>query len=129
MKNKNSIETDTKHILVVDDETEIRDSLRVVLEDCGYESTTAETGKEAIDKLKEKEFDLVITDIRMPEMGGLDVIEKLRSLDNEVPVLIITAYVYREMAVRAMQMGANGYLLKPLDFDELIHRIEVLLSV
>lgn len=129
MTEQNSTETQAKRILIVDDEIEIRDSLSVILEDCGYESITAKSGVEAMEKMKENEFDLVVTDIRMPRMGGLDVIEKLRDLDNDVPVLIITAYVYREMAVRAMQMGANGYLLKPIDFDELIHRIEVLLSV
>ncbi len=124
-----SVEKDTKYILVVDDEPEIRQSLKIILDDCGYVSSIASTGKQALQKFDEEQFDLVITDIRMPEMGGLDVIEQLRKKGHDVPILIITAYVYKEMAVRAMQLGASGYLLKPIDFDELISQVEMLLDV
>jgi DNA-binding response OmpR family regulator len=123
-----SVDKKTNHILVVDDEPEIRHSLKFILNDCGFKSSTAATGTEALEKIEHEQFDLVITDMRMPGGGGLEVIRELKRKGWEVPVLVVTAYVYKEMAVRALQFGASGYLLKPVDFDELIHRVKELLK-
>lgn len=126
--NDHSVDKKTKHILVVDDEPEIRQSLKFILNDCGFESSTASTGKEALEMIGRNQYDLVITDIQMPGKDGLDIIRHLRREGWKMPVLVVTAYVYKEMAVRAMQFGASGYLLKPVDFDELIQRVEDLLN-
>ncbi len=123
-----SVDKKTNHILVVDDEPEIRQSLKFILNDYGFESSTAATGTEALEKIEREQFDLVITDIRMPEGDGLDVIRYLEKQGWHIPVLVVTAYVYKEMAVRAMQFGASGYLLKPVDFNELIQQVEELLK-
>ncbi|KAB2909246.1 MAG: sigma-54 dependent transcriptional regulator [Ignavibacteriales bacterium] len=108
-----------KKILVVDDEEIIRESITFILQKEGYQVSGAVNGAEAYDMVMNEPFDLVITDIEMPEMKGIELLEKIVKLDSRIAVMIITAYGSLETAIRALRAGAGDYLLKPLDFDEL----------
>jgi len=106
-------------IFIVDDELVMRKSLSGWLERDGYEVDTAESGEEAIEKLKETRFDLLLVDIKMEGISGLDVLKHVRENDPDVAVVMITAYGSISTAIEAMKNGAYDYLLKPFDPDEL----------
>ena len=106
-------------IFIVDDELVMRKSLSGWLERDGYEVDTAESGEEAIEKLKETRFDLLLVDIKMEGISGLDVLKHVRESDPDVAVVMITAYGSISTAIEAMKNGAHDYLLKPFDPDEL----------
>ena len=110
-------------ILIVDDEQEIRDSLSEVLTDEGYLTYTAENGQVALDMMKDQYFDIVISDIKMPEMDGVTLLRKIKEQAPDTFVILITSYGSTETAIVAMRQGAIDYILKPIDFDELILRI------
>lgn len=116
-------------ILVVDDEEIIRDSISYILETEGYEVEKAENGKIAYDKVKEKHFDLVITDIEMPAMKGTELLEKIKTLDPQTEVIIITAFGSLDTAITALRNGASDYILKPVEFDELLIKVKRLFEV
>ncbi len=114
-------------ILVVDDEEIIRDSLSFVLKKEGYVVQQAENGRVALDAIKEGSFDLVITDLEMPEMKGIPLLEHITSISPETLVVIITAYGSIETAVAALRKGAVDYILKPVEFDEMLVKVKRLL--
>jgi len=103
-----------KPILIVDDEPHVRLSYRVTLETAGLEVREANGAAEALGELAVSEFSLVILDMRMPEMDGLDLLETIRQRGIDVPVVIITAYGDVPHAVKAMKLGAIDFLQKPL---------------
>lgn len=105
-------------ILVVDDEQSMRDVLSIMLKRAGYGVTTASDGEEAVGHIHKEIFDLVITDLRMPKMGGLDVLKTVKASSPETVVLVITAFASAESAVDAMKHGAYDYLTKPFQVDE-----------
>ena len=107
-------------ILVVDDEEIIRDSIYYVLEKEGYEVEKAENGKVAYDKIVNNHFDLVITDIEMPLMKGTELLEKIKTLNIQTSVIMITAFGSLDTAISALRNGAGDYILKPIEFDELL---------
>lgn len=107
-------------ILLVDDETGILDSLGILLRGEGYEVTTAQGGKDAIEILSSRKPDLVVTDIRMPGTSGLDVLSRAREVDPEIPVILMTAQASLQSAVRAVNEGAYYYLQKPFSNDEFL---------
>ncbi len=114
-------------ILVVDDEEIIRDSLSFVLKKEGYRVQQAENGRAALEALKEGSFDLIITDLEMPEMKGIALLEHVTSVSPETLVVIITAYGSIETAVAALRKGAVDYILKPVEFDEMLVKVKRLL--
>ncbi|GAB4366646.1 MAG: sigma-54 dependent transcriptional regulator [Calditrichia bacterium] len=116
------------NILIVDDEPAIRESLSLILREEGYTTDTASNGVEALARVKENDFDLVITDLKMPRMGGLELFEKLKQIDSRVSVMIITAYATLESAIQALRLGAYDYIIKPLEFDDVILRIHRLME-
>lgn len=116
-------------ILVVDDEEIIRDSLFYILEKEGYEVQKAENGKAAYDKMLENHFDLVITDIEMPVLKGTELLEKIKTLDVQTSVIIITAFGSLDTAITALRNGASDYILKPVEFDELLFKVKKLFEV
>ena len=116
------------HILIADDESSIRESLELYLNEEGFSCDTAADGQEAIDALEEKDYDLLLVDIRMPKKDGIEVLEYARLHAPRTLSLIITAYASIDTAIQALRKGAFDYLIKPLDFDELLVRIEHLLS-
>ena len=117
-----------ERILVVDDEQIIRESLSFVLKKEGYQVEEAANGKEALAKQESRPYDVVITDIEMPEMRGMDLLEQITKRTPESFVIMITAFASIETAIAALRKGAYDYVLKPIDFDDIIHRIRKLLD-
>ncbi len=111
-------------ILIVDDEQEIRDSLSEVLTDEGFLTYTAENGSVALDMLEDQHFDIIISDIKMPEMDGVTLLQRVKERAPDTFYILITSYGSTETAIDAMRHGAIDYILKPIDFDELILRIK-----
>jgi DNA-binding response OmpR family regulator len=102
-------------VLVVDDEVQAVDLLREFLSAKGYEVITASDGDEALRKVKEERPHLILLDILMPKMDGLEVLRRLREIDKEVGVIMITGVNEQEIARQAMALGAFDYIVKPLD--------------
>jgi DNA-binding NtrC family response regulator len=115
-------------ILIVDDEEIIRESLSFVLRKEGFAVQEAENGKAALEQIKARAFDLVITDIEMPEMKGIELLEHITRISSETLVVIITAYGSIETAIAALRKGAVDYILKPVQFDELLVKTRRLLA-
>jgi len=106
-------------ILVVDDDPGVRESFRLILED-RYEILEAGDGREALERVRTTPVDLVLLDIRLPELDGIEVLERLKTLDDAVEVILVTAVKTVRTAVEAMKLGAFDYLTKPFDEDELL---------
>ncbi|WP_022666739.1 response regulator [Desulfospira joergensenii] len=111
------------HILVVDDELIVRDSLKEWLADEGFSVDMAESGEKALGMLGEKEFHLMLTDIKMPGMDGVELLKEARGLYPDLTIVMMTAYATVETAVSAMKQGALDYLLKPFDPQTFTPRI------
>jgi len=111
-------------ILVVDDEVSIREMIKKGLSQMGeFNVETAQNGVEAIEKIEKEIFDLVLTDLKMPEMDGLELLRNIKGTRPEVMVILMTAYGSIETAVEAMKMGANDYITKPINFEDLLLHI------
>ncbi|PYO03764.1 MAG: hypothetical protein DMD91_00185 [Candidatus Rokuibacteriota bacterium] len=106
-------------ILVVDDDSGVREAFRLILED-QYDLLEAVDGKQALDRLRTSPVDLVLLDIRLPEMDGIEVLERIKSVDDGVEVILVTAVKTVRTAVDAMKLGAFDYLTKPFDEDNLL---------
>ena len=106
-------------ILVVDDEPGIREFLQIMLEREGYVVSSAENGIDAISRFKKKKFDVVIADIKMPKVSGLEVLSSVKEISPETKVIMITAHASFESAVEAMNQGAYDYITKPFNVDEI----------
>jgi two-component system response regulator PilR (NtrC family) len=115
-------------ILVVDDELSMREFLKILLEQEGYGVTTVSDATSAIDLLKNEQFNLVISDIKMPGMGGLTLLEKIKEINSGLPVIMVTAYASPENAVRAMKDGAFDYITKPFKVEEILGIIQSALA-
>ncbi|NIR46549.1 MAG: sigma-54-dependent Fis family transcriptional regulator [Gemmatimonadetes bacterium] len=107
-------------VLVVDDEAGVRRTLSMILEDEGYQVISASDGREGLEKAAKEEPDLILCDIRMPRMDGLEFLEEYRKRNGEALVITITAYGSNELAVEAMQKGAYDYLPKPFTTAEVV---------
>ena len=107
-------------LLVIDDEEIIRDALTALLTDAGYEVTTAATGQQGIDAAARQSFDAVLLDLMLPDKNGLQVLEEIRRQDEELPVVMITAFATIESAVSATKQGAFYYFTKPFKHDEVL---------
>jgi len=111
-------------ILIVEDEQVLRESLAGLLEAEGYDVLQAPHGSEAYEMVLKRPVDVVLTDVRMPEMDGMALLTHLKKLAPETPVIMVTAYGTVDSAVAAMRNGAWDYLLKPVQFDDLLLKIE-----
>lgn len=115
---------DSLKILVVDDEAPIREVLQKGLSQmAGFLVDTAKNGQEAIEKIEKETFDIVLTDLMMPEMNGMELLRLIKGTRPELPVIMMTAYGSIDNAVEAMKIGANDYITKPVDFNDLFMRI------
>ena len=119
----------THHILVVDDELSMREVLEMLLRKSGYRVTCAESGHAAINLLKKKQFELLLVDIRLGDIDGIEVLKTAKSNDADVIVIMISAHASAETAVDAMNAGAYDYVPKPFNNDELMSTIEKALDV
>ena len=112
------------NILIVDDESGIRDSLKGVLEDEGYKTSQAESGEACLRLLEKHEIDVVLLDIWLPGIDGLDTLQKIRELDSPPEVIMISGHGTIETAVRATKLGAYDFLEKPLSIDRTLSLIK-----
>jgi len=115
-------------ILLVDDDESLRRVLEFQLDEAGYRVIAAADGEEALLVLGTKEVDCVITDLRMPKVSGLELLEKVKASDKEIPVIVATAFGEVETAVSAMKLGAFDYINKPFNHDEILITVERALS-
>ena len=111
-------------ILIAEDEEIMRITLKDVLSREGYQVTTADDGQEGLERFKQHDFDLVIADLRMPKLDGIQLLKEIKRLSPETAVIMITAYGTVETAVQAMRLGAHDYLTKPLLIEELLMMME-----
>ena len=122
------MDNDRKRILVVEDDEEMRSLLKDFIEAEGFEADSVSNGSEAFRKLVREPFDLVITDIRMPGLTGLDILPGIKKLQPEAPVIVITAFGSEEIQRKAFEKGANAYLEKPIHFQKLTTLIHDMFS-
>jgi DNA-binding NtrC family response regulator len=111
-------------ILVVDDEPGNRETLADILTGNGYRAETAATGREALDKVRDRFFDGAILDVRLPDMFGTEVLAQLKQLHPDTACLIITGYASLQSSLRALDAGAAAYLIKPVQYERLITVLE-----
>ena len=116
-------------ILLADVEEDIIEIVQDRLEACGFAVTTASNGLEALKKLSMERFDGVFLDVKMPEMTGIEVLEEIRKTDKHLPVIILTSSTSRDAAVASLARGANEFVLKPFEWEELKGKIEKVFNV
>ncbi len=107
------------HILIVDDERVMRDSLSEWLREDGYEVVAVEDGAQALEKVRKERWDVLLVDLKMPGMDGIEVLDKVKKTNKETPVIIMTAYATVDSAVEAMKKGAYDYIVKPFNPEEI----------
>ena len=112
-----------ERILVIDDEINIAWLFREIFGSV-YEVHSAETGRDGLDQARKHDFDLIMLDLRLPDIGGLDVLDSLIAQGCRCPIIIMTAYGEVKTAVRAMKAGAHDYITKPFDLEELKMLVE-----
>lgn len=115
-------------ILIVDDEANLRKTMRVILSKAGFEVEEASEGKEALKILNGKDFDMAFVDLQMPGIGGIELLGKIRELDKDLPVIILTGNATLDTAIEAVRKGARDYIFKPADPNLIIARIRDILS-
>ena len=116
------------NVLVVDDESDIRESLEVLLGSEGYAVDLAQNAAEGLRKMESRGYDLVLLDLMMPDRSGMEVLQEVRQRDRETPIFMITAYGSVEAAVKALKFGANDYFSKPWDNEKLIIEIDRMIA-
>jgi DNA-binding NtrC family response regulator len=116
-------------VLLVDDEPDIIEVIQDRLEAYGFTVITAGTGLEALKKLSVEKFDGVFLDVKMPEMGGIEVLEEIRKRDKRIPVIIITSSSSQEAAIDAVARGASEFILKPFEWEELKTKIQRVFNI
>jgi two-component system, OmpR family, alkaline phosphatase synthesis response regulator PhoP len=115
-------------ILLVEDEESIRDVVKLNLELEGYETITTDNGKEAIRYSQEQHFDLLILDVMLPEMNGFEICEQVRLTNHDTPIIFLTAKDTPQDRVAGLKKGADDYLTKPFNLEELLLRVQNLLK-
>lgn len=119
-----------KHIVVVDDDELNRDMLSLMLQRAGYEVTAARNGNDALKKIGQPEndentFDLLLTDMMMPGLSGMELIDRLKKMEQDIPVLAMTSYGHKSMIVELMRKGCSDFIEKPINEKDLLHRIQL----
>lgn len=117
-----------KNILIIEDEKEIRDGLVELLEDAGFLVDSAENGQQGLEKIGKKDFDVVVTDLIMPIVGGMEVLRETKRIKPHTRVILITAFATVDNAVEAMKAGASDYITKPFRIDEVQTKIRKVLA-
>ena len=115
-------------ILIVDDVTYIRMVYKEFLESKGYDAIEAESGKLALKLIREEKPDLVLMDINMPELSGIEVLQRMRKFDKTTPVLMLTAYGTVDKVLAAQKHGITGYVTKPVNLNDLSQRVIKILN-
>ena len=120
--------TDSPVILVVDDEEGLREGLSRLLEDEGYRVLCASTGEQAFEIVRQTHVDLVLTDMKMPGMNGIELLKKVRAIRQEIGVIILTGFGEIESYIEAMNFGAMEYVSKPFKINELKFIVQKILN-
>ncbi|MBI5563180.1 MAG: response regulator [Deltaproteobacteria bacterium] len=110
-------------VLVVDDNPFVLDTVTLLLAESGYDTAPCKDAGAALERLKAERFDAVLTDIKMPGLTGIDLLERIRALDRGLPVILMTAYAELDVAVSAIKQGAFDFIIKPYKPDYLIHAV------
>ncbi len=111
-------------ILVIDDDENIRKVVEAILKDQGYEVDTAESGNDAVKKTQKNHYDLMLVDIRLPDMDGTELLTKVRDTTPRIRKIMVTGYPTLQNAVAAVNKGADAYVMKPFDVDNLLETIK-----
>lgn len=119
-----------KSILIIDDDPLVLKTLNVLLTRIGFEVVSAKNGEEAERKITEKKFNLIISDVRMPQRDGVSVIKRLKEMSVElygaaIPFIFITGYASENVPIEAVRLGAKDYILKPFDMEELVKSVNL----
>jgi DNA-binding NtrC family response regulator len=117
-----------ERILAIDDDVGICEAVHMILQQKGFECVIANTGADGLAKFRSNDFDLVITDLKLPDMNGLEVISAIKALDHEMPVILMTSFSSVESAIEALRKGATDYLIKPFHNDDFGFAIERTMS-
>jgi DNA-binding NtrC family response regulator len=115
---------DKIRLLLVDDEIDFLAPMVKRLKRRGYEVQTSTNGPEAIDLVRENTIDLVVLDVQMPGMNGIETLSELKRIDPSIGVVMLTGHANIEAAVAGMELGAFDYLMKPMNFDELVYKLQ-----
>ena len=113
----------TNRILIIEDEEKIARVLQLELQFEGYEAEMAHTGTDGLLKYREQQWDLILLDIMLPEMSGMDVLKRIRATESQTPVIMLTAKNEVEDKVKGLDLGANDYVTKPFEIEELLARV------
>ena len=111
-------------VLVVDDEERFRTTMGKLLGVSGMEVRTLGSGREALDELQRNRYDVIVLDVRMPEMSGIEALAAIKKIDPGIEVIILTGHASVDVAVEIMKLGGYEYLLKPCSTEDLINKIE-----
>lgn len=117
-----------KNILLVEDEENLHEAIKLNLDIEGYNVTSVFNGKNAINKVKEKKFDLILLDVMLPDVNGFDICETIRLNDEQTPILFLTAKSDSEDRIKGLTIGGDDYLTKPFNIEELLLRIKLLIK-
>ena len=115
---------DDIRVLIVDDEEELAKTIAERLEIRGIQCQTASDSDKALDLIKSQKPDVVVLDLMMPGIGGLGILKQIKSLEINIPVVLLTGYGSNEMTLEGMNLGAFDYVLKPCNLDDLITKIQ-----
>ncbi len=116
-------------ILLIDDEEEFVTTLAQRLEYRDYKAKTAPDGQSGINMLANEAFDIVILDLMMPGLSGIDTLKQIRSNNHDIPVILLTGHGSTKAGIEGMRLGAFDYLMKPLDINDLINKISLALKI
>jgi DNA-binding response OmpR family regulator len=116
--------TDTEKILIVEDDAIIISLISRVLKSHGYFVNTARTGKDALAKVQTSDYNLILLDIGLPDMTGIEFLEKIRTLNRDIIVIMITGHPNLDSSINSINRGADGYLVKPINNEDLIALVE-----
>lgn len=115
-------------ILIVDDDRDICEYMRTMLEATGYEVATLSDPTHAVDRVREEEFHVLIIDLMMPKMDGIELIQKIRKIDSDVAIVVFTGYASVETAVEALKLEVSDYVQKPFEIDDFREKIAEILK-
>ena len=107
-------------ILYVEDSVELRDKMGIFLEKIFTSVTTAQNGIEALEFFKNSDYDLVITDIQMPQMDGMELSRELKNINPDQEIIIVSAFTDSEYFTESIRLGVSGYIIKPIDFNQIL---------
>jgi DNA-binding NtrC family response regulator len=120
--------SDKERILIVDDDVSTRRTLTLIFEKKEFEVETAGTGREALEKVQERPFNLALLDIRLPDVEGVELLAPLKDAQPDIALIMVTGYASVKTAVRALNDGAAGYITKPVDLDEVLAKVSYALE-